>query len=950
MAHSQREMTNGGRHPHVHNGGSHSYMPRRQQQGHRRRSSSPGIILISAPIQDGDDTAEIRTVTVDRTVDGRLGFSVRGGSEHGLGIFVSKVDEHSSAARAGLAVGDQLVEVNGVRLENITMSSAIKVLTGNVRLRMAVRSVGKIPGIRYSEEKTMWVDLIHRRMVVQDSGHAPLEAGPDSALRRTVHLFTTSDDCYLGFNIRGGREFGLGIYVSKMDPGGLAERQGIKMGDQILSANGVSFDDITHGGAVEVLKSNAHVVLTIREAGRYPAYKEMVAEYGWLDKCSNQSPSSFSRGYDSQSSVSSLSSGTPVGSFSGVFSKGEAPCATTVQMELPSSATSTVGATLLLKDTLIHGTAEEGQRTPKTDFFMAFSNPSNAIARSQSHITVSEAQTKQQKKKLQQKKKNTNHESHSPEEKPKLRRSKTFATPFRRKDNERSDSKGRGEVAQMNSPREEQSSLQDVTACNELLAPEPEVVVSRNCKRFLCEKILEDLLRPLLAILDRPEKILLLREIRTLIPPNELAHFDTLVKPLQMEAYDLLKNSHGCTIAKPGTEAPHPSVPNHIQPCTSPIKHPSKGAIATHRDLGSSPRPPAPPSTGLQGWDAGTHHQPHAHSRPPTLPTSHSRSPPNRHEDGTEWENLNNEKERPQDGTLGHASRDRELLGFVRDEFDKFCAVRQVEMPSPAGGRSPRCGNSRCHLVTGHTVSPSLVSRPLLDVPVDTFTSSSSSSSTCSSILSGSQRGRSPTRRMANPRRQRLQDEVNLRLPSPRRTPLGDVFETPPNVTLNGQLYTPHFHITTLNISKAKPSLGMSISGGIESRVQPIIKIDKVFPGGAASMNPALKAGYELLRVDDESLEGVTHRHAVAAIRRAFSNKAKDPMVLRVKIPADIKVFVGSTGPGTAYREPDPEDLDLGASPIRSTFARLFATKNSFSTLNTFQDTKMVAMLKFPYR
>ncbi|XP_057703557.1 PDZ domain-containing protein 7-like [Corythoichthys intestinalis] len=747
-------MTNGGRHPHVHNGGSHSYMPRRQQQGHRRRSSSPGIILISAPIQDGDDTAEIRTVTVDRTVDGRLGFSVRGGSEHGLGIFVSKVDEHSSAARAGLAVGDQLVEVNGVRLENITMSSAIKVLTGNVRLRMAVRSVGKIPGIRYSEEKTMWVDLIHRRMVVQDSGHAPLEAGPDSALRRTVHLFTTSDDCYLGFNIRGGREFGLGIYVSKMDPGGLAERQGIKMGDQILSANGVSFDDITHGGAVEVLKSNAHVVLTIREAGRYPAYKEMVAEYGWLDKCSNQSPSSFSRGYDSQSSVSSLSSGTPVGSFSGVFSKGEAPCATTVQMELPSSATSTVGATLLLKDTLIHGTAEEGQRTPKTDFFMAFSNPSNAIARSQSHITVSEAQTKQQKKKLQQKKKNTNHESHSPEEKPKLRRSKTFATPFRRKDNERSDSKGRGEVAQMNSPREEQSSLQDVTACNELLAPEPEVVVSRNCKRFLCEKILEDLLRPLLAILDRPEKILLLREIRTLIPPNELAHFDTLVKPLQMEAYDLLKNSH---------------------------------------------------------------------------------------------------------------------------------------VPSPAGGRSPRCGNSRCHLVTGHTVSPSLVSRPLLDVPVDTFTSSSSSSSTCSSILSGSQRGRSPTRRMANPRRQRLQDEVNLRLPSPRRTPLGDVFETPPNVTLNGQLYTPHFHITTLNISKAKPSLGMSISGGIESRVQPIIKIDKVFPGGAASMNPALKAGYELLRVDDESLEGVTHRHAVAAIRRAFSNKAKDPMVLRVKIPADIK-------------------------------------------------------------
>lgn len=59
------------------------------------------------------------------------------------------------------------------------------------------------------------VDLIHRRMVVEDSGRTPSEAGSDGALRRIVHLFTTSDDYRLGFNIRGGKEFGLGIYVSK---------------------------------------------------------------------------------------------------------------------------------------------------------------------------------------------------------------------------------------------------------------------------------------------------------------------------------------------------------------------------------------------------------------------------------------------------------------------------------------------------------------------------------------------------------------------------------------------------------------------------------------------------------------------------------------------------------------------------------------------------------------
>lgn len=60
------------------------------------------------------------------------------------------------AEAAGLLVGDKLVEVNGISLESITMSSAVKVLTGNNRLRMVVRRVGKVPGIRYSKEKTTW--------------------------------------------------------------------------------------------------------------------------------------------------------------------------------------------------------------------------------------------------------------------------------------------------------------------------------------------------------------------------------------------------------------------------------------------------------------------------------------------------------------------------------------------------------------------------------------------------------------------------------------------------------------------------------------------------------------------------------------------------------------------------------------------------------------------------
>lgn len=60
------------------------------------------------------------------------------------------------AEQAGLCVGDKITEVNSVSLENITMSSAVKVLTGNNRLRMVVRRMGRVPGIKFSKEKTAW--------------------------------------------------------------------------------------------------------------------------------------------------------------------------------------------------------------------------------------------------------------------------------------------------------------------------------------------------------------------------------------------------------------------------------------------------------------------------------------------------------------------------------------------------------------------------------------------------------------------------------------------------------------------------------------------------------------------------------------------------------------------------------------------------------------------------
>lgn len=49
------------------------------------------------------------------------------------------------------------------------------------------------------------------------------------------------------------------------------------------------------------------------------------------------------------------------------------------------------------------------------------------------------------------------------------------------------------------------------------------------------------------------------------------------------------------------------------------------------------------------------------------------------------------------------------------------------------------------------------------------------------------------------------------------------------------------------------------------------------------------QAGYELVAVEGESLQNVTHQRAVNIIRQAFRNKAKEPMEIVVKVPKKAK-------------------------------------------------------------
>lgn len=82
----------------------------------------------------------------------------------------------------------------------------------------------------------------------------------------------------------------------------------------------------------------------------------------------------------------------------------------------------------------------------------------------------------------------------------------------------------------------------------------------------------------------------------------------------------------------------------------------------------------------------------------------------------------------------------------------------------------------------------------------------------------------------------------------------------------------------SFDLPKIRTSMGISISGGSGSRAQPEIRIEKVFPGGAAADDGTLQSGWELISIDDESLQGVSHAEAVDIIRRAYNDKSRSVM------------------------------------------------------------------------
>lgn len=130
---------------------AHPFKPPNQVATNRKTQSLPynyknselrALARGSSPTNAGS----FKVITLARTsLDESLGFKIKGGRENDRAIFISEVDENSSAAKQGLKESDRVIEVNGIDFEKITKSSAENLLGSMNKLKVVAKSSASLP-------------------------------------------------------------------------------------------------------------------------------------------------------------------------------------------------------------------------------------------------------------------------------------------------------------------------------------------------------------------------------------------------------------------------------------------------------------------------------------------------------------------------------------------------------------------------------------------------------------------------------------------------------------------------------------------------------------------------------------------------------------------------------------------------------------------------------------
>ncbi|XP_052596510.1 disks large homolog 1 isoform X3 [Peromyscus californicus insignis] len=228
-----------------------------------------------------------------------LGFSIAGGvgNQHIPGdnsIYVTKIIEGGAAHKDGkLQIGDKLLAVNSVCLEEVTHEEAVTALKNTsdfVYLKVAKPTSMYIndgyapPDITNSSSQPVDNHVSQSSYLGQTPAsparYSPISKpvlGDDEITREPRKVVLHRGSTGLGFNIVGGED-GEGIFISFILAGGPADLSGeLRKGDRIISVNSVDLRAASHEQAAAALK-NAGQAVTIVAQYRPEEYSRFEAK------------------------------------------------------------------------------------------------------------------------------------------------------------------------------------------------------------------------------------------------------------------------------------------------------------------------------------------------------------------------------------------------------------------------------------------------------------------------------------------------------------------------------------------------------------------------------------------------------------------------------------------------------------------------------------------------
>uniref|UniRef100_A0A1Q3EVX3 Putative pdz domain-containing protein n=1 Tax=Culex tarsalis TaxID=7177 RepID=A0A1Q3EVX3_CULTA len=124
------------------------------------------------------------------------------------------------------------------------------------------------------------------------------------------HHFQVSGN--FGFSIRGGLEYGTGFFVSAIEKDSEADRQGLRVGDQIVRVNGYQVDDAVHRELAQFVANQERLVLKVRSVGIIPVKERSGDPLTWhvVSSTTGKHRDDSRTSCSSTSSASSSSGGT----------------------------------------------------------------------------------------------------------------------------------------------------------------------------------------------------------------------------------------------------------------------------------------------------------------------------------------------------------------------------------------------------------------------------------------------------------------------------------------------------------------------------------------------------------------------------------------------------------------------------------------------------------------